>query len=416
MPESGSRRDALRSDVLRSILHEHLEELDFLWEQRERVLFAPDWTLHELGELEERAEAHLDGLRIGGDAAIDLARPALAGEEPGAATAAAFVFLAARTPALANELMDAIAASKDPARDGIRVALRHGEVNLVTDRLYELSVGADRHLRAFATDVLAFHRLRPPPEMERLLADDEPAVRRLAYAAAGRFGKLLTERHLQDALDCEDPTVQRVALEACARCGLPALVAQCRKASRRLTEALAFLGVVGTDEDIPALKTALGDPSLAPAALAAFGSLGNVAAMPLILQAMANPTLAVPAGEAFVQLVGEHDLRVARAPMPPPALDDPAGDVMDDLPPPDADRARALWEQMQSRFAPGGRWQAGLDVGGMDMGTALGALSLRSRRDVYLAARARDPKGTPDVELERRVRVAGDAASPPARR
>ena len=89
MPETPGR-----PPVFLDILDEHFEELDFLWEQRERVVFAPDWVLDELAEHEDRADAHLDGLRIGEAHSVDLARPALADGERSAATAAAMTFLA----------------------------------------------------------------------------------------------------------------------------------------------------------------------------------------------------------------------------------------------------------------------------------------------------------------------------------
>src|SRR5262249_41785672 len=119
--------------VLMDVLREHFEELDFLWEQRERFVFAWDWTVEMLADLEERAEAHLDGLRIGGEAAIEIARPFLTADEKGASTAAAFTFLASEDPACVREVLEALPRAPEAAVDGIRIALRHSEVRPVEE-------------------------------------------------------------------------------------------------------------------------------------------------------------------------------------------------------------------------------------------------------------------------------------------
>ena len=152
-----------------------------------------------------------------GTRSVELARPLLCGEEPGAATAAAMTLLAIGSAELATEVMRALSEGSPGAADGIRIALRHADVSALVDRLYEVAVGSDPFRRAVATDVLAFHRLRPPPEVERLLVHDDPAVRRLGWGAVGRFGRPLAERDVAQALGSDDAGVRRLALEAGAR-------------------------------------------------------------------------------------------------------------------------------------------------------------------------------------------------------
>src|SRR5262245_29023441 len=53
--------------VLWDVVEEHLDDAAFLFEQWERALVAPDYTLSEVAErLEPRLFAHLDGLEIAG--------------------------------------------------------------------------------------------------------------------------------------------------------------------------------------------------------------------------------------------------------------------------------------------------------------------------------------------------------------
>jgi hypothetical protein len=207
-----------------------------------------------------------------------------------------------------------------------------------------------------------------------------------------------------------------VALEAAARIGLPGLPALCRRlarGARAVPEAVEFLGVIGGAEDLPGLRGALAEPALARAALAGLGALGNVAGVPLLLDAMATPALARAAGAAFARITGIEDL-AAPGPVSAPTAEIEADDVAE-APAPDPARARAAWERLRGRLRAEGRWQAGVEVTTLELARALRELRLATRRDVYLALRARDPAGTPDLELERRV-AAGPVPVPAARR
>jgi len=394
-----------RPPVLLDIVEEHFEELDFLWELREGVLFAPDWNLEELAELEERAEAHLDGLRLAEAHAVDIARPALTGEEIFAATAATFVFMETGVPELAAEVIEAFEAAADGARDGIRIGFRHSRIDAIAERLAALARQGEPPVAAAAADVLAFHR-NAVPEIRRLLEGEDLGSQVLAYGTLGRLG-LLREPDLAAALESESEELRRAALEAAARSGLPGLGTACRRAASRRTtpdaQALAFLGVLGDPADASVLQAALAQPGLADAALRGLGALGRVEAIPSLIALMENPDLALAAGAAFQRITGAEDIE-AEKPAPPPADEGTEEEEFaDDTPPPDPARAQAYWSEHQAAFDPSGRWQAGQEVSADPLGAAFNALTLEARRDSYLGARARSSSTVPDLELELRA-------------
>src|SRR6476620_10504551 len=89
----------MTSPVIPEILSRHAEEAAFLWLLRDRAVARPQYTLDTLAELDQRVEAHLDGLRLAGEVGVRLARDQfLEFPEPGEAfTAAHLAFETAST-------------------------------------------------------------------------------------------------------------------------------------------------------------------------------------------------------------------------------------------------------------------------------------------------------------------------------
>ena len=69
--------------IIPSIIEQHAEEAAFLWLLRDAAIYQPHYDLEDLVELDERIEAHLDGLRLANNTGWETAQSALSWEEPG---------------------------------------------------------------------------------------------------------------------------------------------------------------------------------------------------------------------------------------------------------------------------------------------------------------------------------------------
>ena len=62
---------------IQAVLSQHADEAAFLWTSRARAVGDPTYSLRSLARLDDRVEAHLDGLRIAGEAAWRLCQSRL---------------------------------------------------------------------------------------------------------------------------------------------------------------------------------------------------------------------------------------------------------------------------------------------------------------------------------------------------
>lgn len=387
-----------RPPVMPDLVEEHFDELDFLWEVREANLRTPDWSLADLAWHEERAEAHLDGLRLAELHAIDLALPRLGSGEMSTALAATLVLCAAASDDLLQPIVGALRTADPPVVDGIRRALRHGIPDPLWSVLRDLATGDDALRAATANDVLAFVGAGDV-DLGDLSRHQDPAVRTLALGAAGRLGAIRAA-DVEAALQQAEPAVRRAALQAAARCGLPTLAGLCRTTATRHTdpdpEALAMLGALGDPADEALLRAAMQRPELAKTAVQALGALGRTSAVPLLLELARDPVLGVTAAFAYQRITGCRDV-FGNKPWPPPPVAD-GEDEREDLPP-DPDRMAADWRTRGASMAPDRAWQFGRVIDGDRLPACFDELPLHARVDVYLRLRALGT-AVPEIEWE----------------
>src|SRR5947209_8673977 len=131
--------------VIPEIVSQHAEEAAFLWGQRAAAVRAPHYTLTDLARLEERLEAHLDGLRVNGEAGWELAKVA---DGPGGVFAAAVLAVEGSQEERVSFVLEKGAATPAAAR---------GLVSALGWLPYERAQGVIR--RASASDRLPLKRV-----------------------------------------------------------------------------------------------------------------------------------------------------------------------------------------------------------------------------------------------------------------
>jgi uncharacterized protein (TIGR02270 family) len=363
--------------VIPAVLDRHAEEAAFLWLLRDRAVGLPQFNLRTLAELDQRVEAHLDGLRVAGEAGWRRAwqefedRP-----EPGEAFAAAV---------LALERADADVMGKLLAAAAGEPALRAGVVSAVGWLTDDAAAVALSLLHAWDTPTgrwvgLAGAAVRrtsvPGWVMDRALHD--PVCRPRAIKAVGELGDINQVSAIRKHLAASDLDTRFAAAWSMARLGNdPVAVAELQTITMtesRYRQRSATLAVRRLEPPAAArwVRMLAQTPGCERVALQAAGALGDPVAIPRLIEQMAVPALARLAGEA-VSLITGVDLSDQKLDAPQPEgfeagpNDDPEdGDVEmdpdDGLDWPDPEKARKWWEANRGRFREGTRQLCGSPI------------------------------------------------------
>ena len=387
---------AARARHIADLLQVHLEDLAFLWGQRREALGSRKHTLREYGELNERIEAHLQGLLVAEPAAlVGWLQPRLAGSDRDEVFAAAYALLRLAEPAATHVVVVEFSRAAGPALDGLRDALSLAPEALFVAEMQSALDQAKPITAVSAAVVLANHRLLDgqSPRLARLLEDTDPAVCELAWRAAMVTDAVAPlsapKRPFNHALGHAAPTVRSAGWAAAAWAAQARAMPLLRQfAASGELPALHWLAVLGGPEDVPLLQKAALDMSDGAARCALLARFGHPSALNALLLWMSDsdPALAVAAGEAFTRITGA-EIRGERKALPVEKdADEFTREMAHEVWFPDVPKARTLMERHGAEWAAGTRWCNGVRLDGEVSREQLSQLDLEARWDV--AARA----------------------------
>lgn len=365
----------MRKIVIEDIISEHAEEASFLWTLRNQVLWRPRYSLNNLVELDDRLDAHLDGLKIAGELGWKIAKSNLMNDEAGE------VFVPSL---LAWE-------SGDPER-----------INQIT------SVGctSPNYIREIVSSLGWIGYTKAQPHIERLLQSEVPTLNQIGLAASAILRHDLGEK-LGIALDAESLLVRARALKAIGELGRKDLLHRALEflsdADDRCRFSAAWSSVLlGNKLSIATLRgftkspewgergVILGiraldlnsahiwqreiahQPGMLRLSVMAAGHLGDPVLIPWLIEEMLVPERARVAGEAFTMITGaditqedlkrdgpdgfESDLTES------PEDENITFDDDEDLTWPNPELVQRWWQKNKGRFRQGIRYFLGQQI------------------------------------------------------
>jgi len=401
------------SDIVLDIVEQHAEEAAFLWLLREAALRAPHYSLADLAALEERIEAHFDGLRIAGEAGREACMAALKTQEAEEIFVAAVLALESGQP---KAVLD-WATERPAITKGLVSAMGWVEPERAAPMIAQLTKSPVPELRLVGIAAAAVHRIDPGPPLRDALQDPYVPLRCRALRAVGELGRTDLLPTLKTSLEDSDEDTRFWAAWSSALCANDRAAVRILQASAEAGSPRALAILVSRLSDARAwIRTLSGNPQRRRLAIVAAGLLGDPGTIPWLIEEMNHPTTARAAGEAFSAITGA-DLEQDRlegampegfegGPTDDPREENVAVDEDEDLFWPKVDAVRRWWTERSSRFKQGVRYVLGLPHTKEALVKALRTSNQRRRSAAALELRLR---GESQVLFEVRAPAARQA-------
>jgi uncharacterized protein (TIGR02270 family) len=363
--------------ILVNSISQHADQTFFLWVLRSAAIAAPHFSVVDVSELDERLEAHIDGLRIGGEEAWKLCLDELALEDPGAVFRAGVLSLESGDEAKIHQVLKTATKTPDLAR-GLVSALGWLDYQRAEPYIESYCASTSPVLRRIGIAAAAIHRKDPGQVLRDALYGPDPLLRARASRAVAELGRVDLVSVLQRDLNAKEESCRFWAAWSKALLvgymdALQELKAIAEAPSAFRERALKMvLRRMDLNSAHSWQRRLAANPKLTRQAVIAAGVIGDPVLVPWIVQQMSTPLLARVAGEAFTMITGVDiaydDLDTDKpegfesGPTEDPKDENVEMDPDERLPWPDPKLIGKWWEENSARFQAGVRYLVGKPI------------------------------------------------------
>ncbi len=391
--------------IIAEIVSQHAEEAAFLWLLRSNAIDQPHYALKDLAKLDDRVEAHLDGLRVAGEPGWELCKAALGNEEAGEVFAASVMAFESGIDSRMQTVLETI--EKTPALYGgavsalgwmpFKQAAPHAELLAAVESPVRRLIG----LAAFAV-----HRQDPGSALQEAIGSADPILKARAFKAVGELGKSNLLPLVKEHLAQDDLTYRFWAAWSGALLGESAAVSVLQRLAEsghlcREQACAMALRRMAVPQGQAWLKVLANAPNTLRLAVQGAGVIGDPAAIPWLMQMMADPIMARVAGESFTSITGidlsYDDLDTDQpegfeaGPTENPDDENVEMDADEDLPWPDPRLIEKWWATHRIEFRNGTRYLCGKPMAVDSLKEGLKAGKQRQRRAAAIELAMRQP-------------------------
>jgi uncharacterized protein (TIGR02270 family) len=359
--------------IIMVVVEQHAEEAAFHWILRDSAACAPHYSLNDLAKLDNRLDAHIDGLRIAAEAGWEICKEALSYEEAGEMFTAAFLAFESGDVARIETVLEEGSASPELSR-GLVSALGWLPYPQAENHIQQLLTAKSLDLCRIGIAAYAVHRQDPGNGLAVALSSDDAWLQARALRVVGQLGRTDLLPLLQSQFTAGDDLCRYSAawsaallgdiraipiLQVIAGLDVPYKEEAAKMALRRMDLPTAHTWQRSLAQNLDSIRLAIIGASV----------IGDPVLIPWLIDQMTIPELARVAGEAFTMITGvdiayedldgEWPEGFEAGPTEDPEDENVDMDPDEDLPWPEPEAIQAWWYNHRGQFQRGTRYLLG---------------------------------------------------------